>query len=150
MRDITQTSLCHEGMHVTKEIVRDHDILGPQGIDSLGLCDIADLPLDPFLYPRFDCDELPITVKHIHDLHFVHSFEKISTCQWWTNKRVPAALSKFHRPLRNIHGVQDEFQIGPCGPYPPCYGISLRAGAAAEHCNLQWISLGVLVYQASD
>src|SRR5215831_2162828 len=44
-----QTSLCHRGIHMTKKIVRDHDMLGPQGVESLRLRDIADLPLYPFL-----------------------------------------------------------------------------------------------------
>src|SRR6266436_1486012 len=61
--DITQTSLCHQGMHMTEKIVRGHDIVGPQGVDSFRFVDIADLPLNPFLYPRFNCDNVAITKK---------------------------------------------------------------------------------------
>src|SRR5262249_12744593 len=87
-RHVTQTSLCHRGIHMTKKIVRDHDMLGPQGVESLRLRDIADLPLYPFLYPRFDCDYIPITVKQFHHLRCRHSFKNISTCQLWTNEWV--------------------------------------------------------------
>jgi len=73
-------------MHMTKKIVRDHDILRAQGVDSLLLCDIAGLPLDPFLYPAFDRDDIPITVKQFHDLRFLHSFKNISAGQLWTIK----------------------------------------------------------------
>ena len=66
---------------MTKKIVRDHDMLGLQGVESLRLRDIADLPLYPFLYPRFDCDYIPVTVKQFHHLRlptFVQKYQYLS------------------------------------------------------------------------
>src|SRR5271165_4753867 len=149
-RDVTQTTFCRQGRHMTEKIARDHNILGPQGVDSLRLYDIADLPLDAFLYPRFDCDHVPIAVEQVHHLRFIHSFKNIRICQLWINERVLTAFTKFHRPLRDVHRMQGELQIGSSRSYPPCYRISLHTRATAEHCHPQWISLHTPLYQTSD
>jgi len=115
---------------MTKKIVRDHDMLGLQGVESLRLRDIADLPLYPFFYPRFDCDYIPRSNNSIISVADIRS--KISVpvnCRATSGYLPHLPNSTAHLEISNA--CKMSFRSGSCRPYPPCHRINLRTDATS-------------------
>ncbi len=74
-RDATQTAFRFRWLHVTEEVVSNHDILRSKHAYQPRITCIVQKPANFFTNPRSDSCLIPIALKHFFKLCFCHPLE---------------------------------------------------------------------------